>query len=547
MNDSVHEQHSPADPPRPIAAEDRDGIAPFPWLPFAVLLVFGLALRVFSCWNTAVVNPDGAIYIHQARALYYGVWNAVNSCTISYLSLYPVFIAGVFPVAGDWLVAARIVSIFFGAAVLWPLFLLSRRFFPLRIAILVTLIYAVVPALVDGSVEIVRDPVYWFLAVSGLYLFTRAMEEDRTVYLLSGSIVFIIATSLRIEAFLFILVSAICLLIAGPRGRLRRTMIFLLPLIAAVAAFFLIQIVRHPDEIYWYRLKEIPGRLYWAVHRYQELRGQLNLLIAQPPAGIPYEFFHSVRSNIWLIGFGAVLKHAVEAFFFPFFLLALVGLTQLRTKIRDRRVAYFAALAASAFVLLYFYVFTNWSLENRYFALALFPSFIFFGLGLEKIFALLEPRISGKRITAFSLILALILLVALPKDLKPTEADKIVFKTIGEKIAAVEGNEKAIDILVVGQSSRWIHFYANRHFRGAPCPDKYSPEVFADIEAIVGASDGEFIQNLKSRQIRYLVWEEKRWPAGRFDFLQSPHERDFIHLGTWEHPDTGRIMLFKVR
>jgi hypothetical protein len=141
----------------------------------------------------------------------------------------------------------------------------------------------------------------------------------------------------------------------------------------------------------------------------------------------------------------------------------------------------------------------------------------------------------------------LILLVALPKDLKPTEADKAVFKTIGEKIAAVEGNEKAIDILVVGQSSRWVHFYANHRFRGAPCPDKYSPEIFANIEAIVGASYGEFVGNLKSRQIRYLVWEEKRWPTGRFDFLQSPHERDFIHLGTWEHPDTGRIMLFKVR
>jgi hypothetical protein len=52
---------------------------------------------------------------------------------------------------------------------------------------------------------------------------------------------------------------------------------------------------------------------------------------------------------------------------------------------------------------------------------------------------------------------------------------------------------------------------------------------------------------MKAKGMKYLVWEERNWPADWFDFLLSPYGKDFVLLGQWSHPDTGKILLFRAR
>ena len=61
------------------------------YLYFIVLL--GLAIRLIAWANTYVVNPDGTLYIHQAKAIYYGQKEALF-CGYSFVANYPVMIAG---------------------------------------------------------------------------------------------------------------------------------------------------------------------------------------------------------------------------------------------------------------------------------------------------------------------------------------------------------------------------------------------------------------------------------------------------------------------
>jgi hypothetical protein len=133
------------------------------------------------------------------------------------------------------------------------------------------------------------------------------------------------------------------------------------------------------------------------------------------------------------------------------------------------------------------------------------------------------------------------LICALPKNLKPREADKLVFKRIGELIAEREGNNREIQVAAPTQTPSWISFYANLKYKGAPCPQKNT-----DLEKIIGKSYGDFILNLKKREIRYFLWEERNWPRDRFDFIHRKNPEDFEKLGVWSHPDTGRLILFKV-
>ena len=43
------------------------------------IFLFGFLVRLYTAVNTYVVNPDGTIYIHQAKALFYAQWDQLTS------------------------------------------------------------------------------------------------------------------------------------------------------------------------------------------------------------------------------------------------------------------------------------------------------------------------------------------------------------------------------------------------------------------------------------------------------------------------------------
>ena len=508
----------------------------------ALILILGLAVRLFAWHQTGIMNSDGTVYIQQARAIYFGLWDSMTSCTIRYPYINTFFIAAFYAVFGNWITAATTVSVFFGTLTLIPLFFLARSFFSLGIASLVVLIYAVNPMLVDGSVDIVRDPSYWFFALLGLYLLT-CQKGGTTAGLLLSSLAFVLATWTRIESLVFILIAPVYILLDGQERPLRRITSFFSPIILLLLLGIGGQWLIHPEKINMYRLMEIPARVSLAFSGYDQLRMTLKEMILHPPPGLSLEFLNNLQSNVWFLGFGVMIQNALETFFYPFVPLYLLGIGNLRRRIAaDRRVLYFVLAVPAAFLLLYLFVFIDWQMENRWLALALFPSFLFLGFGLERIIPWLQSRFNLKKGMALALIALLALCFTLPKDMKPRGEDKVVYRTIGENIANREGNTKKIEIMTLGVASRWILFYANLRFPGAPCPDE-----FYDYRGWIGNEYGPFVEAMKKRGMKYLVWEEKNWPAGHFDFLQSPYERDFIRLGAWSHPDTGKILLFGLR
>ena len=502
-----------------------------------ILLIFtlALALRLFAWQHTGVINTDGAIYINQARAIYYGLWDSVNTCsTARFPTITTLCIAAAYPILGNWVAAGTFVSLLFGTLTLVPLYLLARRFFDKDISAVIVLVYALNPTLVDGSIDIVRDSTAWFFLTLGLYLFTKDKKQSN-LYLMMSSISFIIAAWTRVEFFIFVACSPIYILMDGKEKPLRRAFVFLLPpIVIFFTAIVGSMLLFHPERV---------NRAFAFLSQYHEIRAQLAELATHPTSGIPTEFFDKTRDILWFVGLGIIFQNTLEAYYYPFFLFYIMGLGALGQRIRgDVRVLYFCLLAPAAFLLLYCYLFVYWLMENRWLSIALFPSFIFLGFGLERLISLLQSKFTMKRGVALLLICLLILAFGLPKNLKPREEDKIIFKTVGETIAALEGNAKRIEILTVGGSQRWIWFYANLYFPCAPCPDDNDK-----YKQMIGNDYNQFLKFLKSKGIQYLVWEEKNWPAGRFDFLASPYERDFIPLGSWHHRDSGKIILFKVR
>lgn len=506
-----------------------------------LIILLGFAIRLFSFHYTYIINPDGVLYIHQARAIYYGIKDAILTCSMGYLSNYSILIVLAYKIFGDWVIAAKSVSLFFGTITLIPLYFLMKRFLHDKIALLSILVFALIPVFVDRSVDGVRDPVYWFFSVLGLYLFVSQIKERTYLYLILSSLCFLMAAWARIEAILFVLVSFIFILFVRQDRKIQRTSIFSIPIVLILLLGMFGLMISNVSVNDFHRGYEVTTKLSSPMIEYGNLRHSMAELMNKPLDDNLPAFLHKARNLVWLIGIGTIFKYAVRAYFYPFFLIFIIGLGGVWGKIKeDRRILYLTSVAVSALLLLYMHVLQTWMMFDRFLAIFIFPSFIFVGFGLEKIIHFFRSRFHLKESIALSILCLLILICALPKNLKPREADKLVFKRIGELIAEREGNSQVIAI-AAPHSIRWISFYANVKYKGAPCPERNH-----DIENIIGKNYGEFVQNLKRRGIRYFLWEEKHWPKESTYLIKGGNVKDFIKLGTWTHPDTGNLILFRV-
>ncbi|MGD8229840.1 MAG: hypothetical protein PVI20_18830, partial [Desulfobacteraceae bacterium] len=291
-----------------------------------------------------------------------------------------------------------------------------------------------------------------------------------------------------------------------------------------------------------FRADEIMEKFSAPLIGYTTLRASLAELINQPVMG-PLQFFlQKARHLVWFIALATLFVYLIRTFFYPFFFVFVLGLSGIGTKIRtDRRILYLFILSVFSAVLIYFHILQTWVIGTRFLILFVLPALIFVAFGVGKIIHFLTTRLRLNSKVAFSLVSVFILAFGLAKTVKPRETDKLVFKTIGELIAEKEGNAQVVQLAASMHILRWTSFYANLHYQGAACPQSNG-----DFEALIGSDYKDFVRNLKGKGIKYFIWEEKHWPKSHFDFLGELNPRDFKMVGTWQHPDTGRLMLFEL-
>ena len=525
---------------------DSEDIKPQAGSPFEsfvlvwLVILAGVALRLFAFNYTYVINPDGVHYIHQARAIYYGDWKNIFSCGVSYLSNFPLFIALFYKVAGDWVFAAKSVSLLFGSLLLVPLYLLFRRFFDKPVSLLGTLVFALIPNHVDKSADVLRGPVAWFFLVCGMYFFVLQSSKRSRLCLVISSISFLMAAWARVEFALFFIISFLFIIFSGQKGKAGKLLSFGLPAIALALIFFLgSQVLKVPASSFS-RGTEIVSRISSPALQYKNLRSQLGKLASGQQGDLLSFFLPEARKNAWLVGLGTLLGRALAAFFYPYFLVFLIGLAGLKQKLRqDRRVVYFTLLCVFSLLLLYLQTLETWILHNRFMAMVIFPGFLFFGFGLEKLLRLFENRLKWKKPVAVFVLLVLILASGLPKNLKPREDDKVLFKKIGTLVAEREDNRHVAEIAGISSPVlEWINFYANLKYPGAPCPR---------TPGYVGEDYSRLLRSIEKKKMRYFLWEERTWKTTGFDLMSSRVYQNLRILGKWRHPDTGNIVLFEVK
>lgn len=518
------------------------------WLGALFLIVLaGLVARIYAASASAIVNPDAAVYIQQARSICYGSWHDLGTGSLTYVTAYPALIAAVNMLAGDWIVSARAVSIIVSTLTLIVLYPLTRTFFRRDISLLLVLIYAFNPLFVTSGSDVVKDPGAWFFVVCGMLIFVRHLGASRPLPMISSSLLFMLAAWMRIEALVFLIGSGIYLLFTQKRTQWKNLVFFLSPILVMGCLGLIALSISHQSELLWARMGEIGPRIKAALNGYATLRTDLRELATNPPLGMPSEYFDQIRSITWLVGLGVIVRNAVEAYFLPFFALFVVGLFRLRPSLKeDARGGYFLLLVGLLFVHFYVFIFSCWVLEQRWLGTAIIVSFFFIGQGLRSSQNLLESRLKLSPHRSAAILAILILAVTLPKGLLPRERDKKVFLDISEVIASGRiYQSEIINILAPGSAVRWLSLYANKKVAAAPNPDEFLYDSYTN--AAVGDNYDEFIRSLRCKNISYVLWAEKHWPRDGFDLLSSYKEEDLQRVGEWQHRDTGKMILFRVK
>ncbi len=500
-----------------------------------LVILLGFAIRLYSFVFIPLINPDGTFYIQQARALHYGLWDSLTAC-FHYLSVYPVLIAASCKIFGDWIVSARIVSLFFGTLSLIPMYHLLRRFFDETASALNLLIFALLPCLVYVSQDVMRDPVYWFFSLTGLYFFILGTEGKNNLAIFLGSVSFIMGMWARIEAAMFIFVSIFHLIVTRHEYGKQRLFFFILPILILFSLAVCYISVFRSDMINMLepRILTMPSDV---VSGYRMMRDNLRHLSDQNLEGFSPYFFPVVRNLLWLLALGALSVEIAETLFYVFALIMIAGIMTVRHRIReDSRLIYFSMLSVSALCLLYCQIIYNWVMTDRFALLFIFPAFVFIGYGLEKMTAFTQKQLKCSPLISHAIVCFLILALLAPKTLRANYLkDKLVFREIGEFVSQREGNEK--EILVAGffKSVRLIHFYANLKYPGAPC---------FDADAVLRTDGKGQPLFIRENHPNYFLSDEKN--GGRAAAEQILSGMTFFKIKEWQTPVLGHLTLYKI-
>jgi hypothetical protein len=177
------------------------------WIVPAALFALCLLPRAIMAWKLPGICPDAVLYIRMGNAFEAGLLEqALGNIRFN---VYPLILAALHRAGLGWEMAGAVWGVVISSCTVLPLFGWIRRVFDRRTALGAGFLYAVHPGLIRWSVEVIRDPTFWFLLAASVYLLWLAITELRWRWFLASGVTIALACLTRFEGLaLFALLAA---------------------------------------------------------------------------------------------------------------------------------------------------------------------------------------------------------------------------------------------------------------------------------------------------------------------------------------------------
>jgi 4-amino-4-deoxy-L-arabinose transferase-like glycosyltransferase len=465
------------------------------------LAVVSFALRFWVLRALPVIDSDGVIYVMLARRLHAGG----SSFDPLFHPLYPLAIALVEPLAGDWELAARLVSALAGALVVVVSWALAQALLGQDVARLSAILVAVHPALVRAGTAAMPEALYALALVCGVWAVWRALAVGPDAWLVVAGALFGLAYLARPEGAAYLVGLAAAVGLSTLRDRERSHLAW------GGGALLAWLLVAAPYLVY---LRSAVGR--WT------LSGKLahNLALVQGTADSPSPFPWRALENAYLFQ-----KYALPELL-PGVLVFLVlpgAVARARRRGWLARDGVLLAACLPPFASLAFHI------EARFFVPVLPFLLPFVAAGaLWVAGALVAERRAGAVALALTLAVGLAALLGALRPVLRPDPGAGLYREAARWVAETQ----PLDAVLLDRKP-FVAFYSDR--RAAPLP-RVTPEELAAAARRAGAS----LVVLDSRELPYdrprllpLVWAS---PPQGLEVL-----RDF------DAPPADRLRILRVR
>lgn len=162
-----------------------------------VLVLLSLLPRVWVAVKIPSICPDGVFYIRLAQAIDQG--DMAEGIRAHGLNTFPLILAALHRLGLGWELAGNVWGVVISSLAVLPLYGWVRRQFCDRVGLVAGVLYALHPALIRWSPEIIRDSTFWFLLSLSLYLLWRSLVEVRPGMYLVAVATIVVAAMTRCE------------------------------------------------------------------------------------------------------------------------------------------------------------------------------------------------------------------------------------------------------------------------------------------------------------------------------------------------------------
>jgi len=411
----------------------------------ALLLLVSLLLSIYLFSRTYVISLDGAFqYIPLAKDFASGFYG--KALSHNQQPLYSFIIALLSRWVPDFELAGKLVSSFFGILMIFPVYFLGKRIFDERIAFLSSLLLAIHPYIRRFSADVLKESTYLFFLATALWFAWRTIQDEKRYPFLFIPLFSALVYLVRPDGVEVLLVLFFYILFIKKFSLPRRKGTVILLLLLSSSILFLPYLVH---------LKETTG--YWTLSRAKSLEWILGLQVIGYPVPFTQKILYSFkRLNLEILA----IFHPLYVFFFIFGLLK--GIWS-RLKKGEGFLLSFCALHYVVLLLMVLNT-TEWGtdktvqadqLSGRHLLPLLLASIFWAGEGLFTIYHWIDRKLEShalfsrfgpkrKSIVVMSILLILVLLIVLPKTLKPRRYEKLSEKWAGVWIKNQSGKGATI-------------------------------------------------------------------------------------------------------
>lgn len=166
------------------------------------MVCLSILFKTIFLLQDPVVNQDAVVYITAAQKHSQGLF--AEGIRHYRMPAYPLLLALGHMVFPNWIFAGQLLSAIPLVLSLIPLYFLTLKLFNKKSAIATTLLFTVLPVFNEATVEIIRDPLFLFLALSTLAFLAYADGKYSNRNLAGAVFMAVFATLIRIEGILLL-------------------------------------------------------------------------------------------------------------------------------------------------------------------------------------------------------------------------------------------------------------------------------------------------------------------------------------------------------